>query len=107
MLFRSGEIAEYVLEANGLRVFFVPRPHSGVVTSSIMYKVGSRDEICGETGLAHMLEHMLMTWLKYRLQSKRLIARTTYGCSSYLRIEPVSIYVYLKNEKSCEFSILA
>ncbi len=54
-----GEITEYTLETNGLRVFFVPRPHTGVVTSSIMYKVGSRDEICGETGLAHMLEHML------------------------------------------------
>lgn len=54
-----GEITEYVLESNGLRVFFVPRPQTGVVTSSIMYKVGSRDEICGETGLAHMLEHML------------------------------------------------
>ena len=65
-----GEITEYVLEANGLRVFFVPRPHSGVVTSSIMYKVGSRDEICGETGLAHMLEHMLFKPTTFDIKRK-------------------------------------
>jgi predicted Zn-dependent peptidase len=31
---------------------------SGVISTDIFYKVGSRDEILGKTGIAHMLEHM-------------------------------------------------
>jgi zinc protease len=54
-----GEIHEYLLEPNGLRVLFAPRRGTGVVTSDIVYFVGSRDEARGETGLAHMFEHML------------------------------------------------
>jgi len=44
---------------NGFEVYVVPlRNNSGVVNTSIFYKVGSRDEILGKTGIAHMLEHM-------------------------------------------------
>lgn len=52
-------IEEYVLKSNKLRVLFLNRPNTGVVTTNITYLVGSRDENRGETGLAHMLEHML------------------------------------------------
>jgi len=52
-------VEEYVLKSNGLRVLFHHRPETGVVTSNITYLVGARDEERGETGLAHMLEHML------------------------------------------------
>lgn len=54
-----GEITEYVLRTNNMHVLYVHRPHTEVVTSNIVYTVGSRDELPGETGLAHMLEHML------------------------------------------------
>jgi zinc protease len=54
-----GEITEYVLTSNKLRVLYMHRPHTGVVTSAIVYFVGSRDEARGETGIAHMFEHML------------------------------------------------
>jgi zinc protease len=53
------EISEFILTSNDLKVFYVHRPGSGVVTSDIVYFVGSRDENRGETGIAHMLEHML------------------------------------------------
>ncbi|HEU4677492.1 MAG TPA: pitrilysin family protein [Candidatus Paceibacterota bacterium] len=56
---RVGEITEYLLPGNGLRVLYARRPGTGVVTSNILYFVGSRDEAHGETGVAHMLEHML------------------------------------------------
>ncbi len=52
-------VEEYELKNNKLRVLFMQRPDTGVITTNITYKVGARDEICGETGLAHMLEHML------------------------------------------------
>ena len=44
---------------NNLTVVAIPLHNgSGVVTTQIFYKVGSRDEIMGKSGLAHMLEHM-------------------------------------------------
>ena len=44
---------------NGLQVYAIPMHNdSGVITTDIFYKVGSRDEILGKTGIAHMLEHM-------------------------------------------------
>ncbi len=52
-------IHEYLLAENGLRVLFVSLPGSPTVTTNIVYHIGSQDEAYGETGLAHMLEHML------------------------------------------------
>lgn len=56
---KVGEITEYRLTTNNLRVLFVPRVGTEIVTSNIVYFVGSRDEARGETGIAHMFEHML------------------------------------------------
>ncbi len=47
------------MTSNNLRVLYMHRPDTGVVTTNITYLVGSRDEDRGETGVAHMLEHML------------------------------------------------
>ncbi|MEO1924212.1 MAG: insulinase family protein, partial [Nautiliaceae bacterium] len=44
---------------NDLEVIAIPMNRgSNVITSNIFYKVGSRNEILGKTGIAHMLEHM-------------------------------------------------
>ncbi len=51
-------ITEYRL-ANGLRVLLFPDPTKPTVTVNITYLVGSRHESYGETGMAHLLEHML------------------------------------------------
>jgi zinc protease len=56
---KSGGISEFVLKSNGLRVLHLNRPQTGIITTNITYFVGSRDEARGETGVAHMLEHML------------------------------------------------
>jgi zinc protease len=56
---KSGDITEYQLKENGLRVLYKHIPDTGVVTTNITYLVGARDEAPGETGIAHMLEHML------------------------------------------------
>ena len=45
--------------ANGLEVYVIPMDNdSGVISTDIFYKVGSRNEVMGKTGIAHMLEHM-------------------------------------------------
>lgn len=54
-----GLITEYQHRHNGLTVLHARYPGTGVVTTNITYLVGSRDEVTSETGLAHMLEHML------------------------------------------------
>src|ERR1700691_3549788 len=43
---------------NGLRVLLFPDASSPQVTVNMTYLVGSRHEGYGETGMAHLLEHM-------------------------------------------------
>ena len=51
-------ITEYRL-ANGLTVLLFPDPTKATITVNITYKVGSRNENYGETGMAHLLEHLM------------------------------------------------
>src|SRR5437870_1935335 len=52
-------ITEYRLQNNGLRVLLFPDLSKPTITVNITYLVGSRHENYGETGMAHLLEHML------------------------------------------------
>jgi zinc protease len=52
-----GGITEYEYP-NGLRVLLFPDPSNPKVTVNMTYLVGSRFEGYGETGMAHLLEHM-------------------------------------------------
>jgi zinc protease len=51
-------ITEYTME-NGLRVLLFPDASSPTATVNITYLVGSRHEQYGETGMAHLLEHLV------------------------------------------------
>ncbi len=51
-------ITEYRL-ANGFKVLLFPDPSKQTITVNITYIVGSRHEGYGETGMAHLLEHMV------------------------------------------------
>jgi zinc protease len=51
-------ITEYRL-ANGLQVLLVPDDSKPTTTVNMTYHVGSRYENYGETGMAHLLEHLL------------------------------------------------
>ena len=51
-------ISEYRLD-NGLKVLLFPDMSKQTITVNITYLVGSRHENYGETGMAHLLEHML------------------------------------------------
>lgn len=75
---RIHELTEYQIPGNGLRVLFARRPGTGVVTSNILYFVGSRDEARGETGVAHMLEHMLFKPTSFDVKRKTDSASMTF-----------------------------
>lgn len=51
-------ITEYRLE-NGLRLLLCPDASRTTITVNMTYLVGSRHEVRGEHGMAHLLEHML------------------------------------------------
>jgi zinc protease len=51
-------VTEYRL-ANGLRVLLMPDASKPTTTVNVTYLVGSRQENYGETGMAHLLEHLV------------------------------------------------
>lgn len=51
-------ISEYNLD-NGLRVLLFPDQTKETVTVNVTYHVGSKHENYGETGMAHLLEHLV------------------------------------------------
>jgi zinc protease len=56
------ELKERVFEtvlSNGLKVILLENHKAPLVTFQVWYRVGSRNEEWGKTGLSHMLEHMM------------------------------------------------
>src|SRR5258706_1103991 len=51
-------VTEYRL-ANGLKILLIPDRSIDTVTVNVTYLVGSRHEGYGETGMAHLLEHLM------------------------------------------------
>ncbi len=49
---------ESITLENGLEVVAIPLKKNSVITTDVFYKVGSRDEMMGKSGMAHMLEHL-------------------------------------------------
>ncbi len=66
-------IKEYEL-SNGLRVLLMPDESQTNLVVNIVYKVGSRHEGYGESGMAHLLEHMLFKQCKKFTDIKKAIA---------------------------------
>ncbi|MEY4935285.1 MAG: hypothetical protein RIS64_1644 [Bacteroidota bacterium] len=71
-------ITEYRLKNNGLKVLLFPDASKPTITVNITYLVGSRHEGYGETGMAHLLEHMVFKGsAKHATPSKEL---KDHGC---------------------------
>ena len=67
LLFAASSFAlpvnEYMLD-NGLKVLIVEDHKAPTATFQIWYRVGSRNEKTGKTGLSHLLEHMMFKGTK-------------------------------------------
>ena len=57
------DFTEYDLE-NGLHVILHQENAAPVVTVSVMYQIGAKDEVEGRTGFAHFFEHLLFEGTK-------------------------------------------
>jgi zinc protease len=83
-------IAEYRL-ANGLRVLLVPDDSKPTTTVNVTYHVGSRHENYGETGMAHLLEHLIFkgtpkhpaVWGEFSKRGLRANGTTSYDRTNY------------------------
>jgi len=52
-------ITQYRLKSNGMSILLMPDRSTPVITFMVVYHVGSRNEAPGNTGSAHLLEHMI------------------------------------------------
>ncbi len=83
-------ISEYRLD-NGLRVVLFPDAGSPSTSVNVTYLVGSRHEKYGETGMAHLLEHMLFKgtekggniWAEMTKRGMRNNGSTWYDRTNY------------------------
>jgi len=56
--FLSHGVKEYRLD-NGLKVIIIEEHKAPIATFQVWYRVGSKDEPIGKSGLSHLLEHMM------------------------------------------------
>jgi zinc protease len=90
-------IKEYNLP-NGLKILLIPDAAQSNVVVNIVYNVGSRNEGYGETGMAHLLEHMLFKRSAKFSEIKKAIAdkgaeangTTWYDRTNYYEILPAT-----------------
>ena len=90
-------IKEYSLP-NGLKILLIPDAAQSNVVVNIVYNVGSRHEGYGETGMAHLLEHMLFKRSSKFSEIKKAIAdkgaeangTTFYDRTNYYEILPAT-----------------
>ncbi|MCX7547205.1 pitrilysin family protein [Xanthomarina sp. F1114] len=54
-----GEIEEYLYQPNGMEILLLQDNSAPVVTVQIVYRVGSKHEVSGNTGSTHLLEHLM------------------------------------------------
>jgi len=90
-------ITEYRL-ANGLRVLLFPDQSKPIVTVNVTYLVGSRHEGYGETGMAHLLEHLLFKGTpktpdigkEFNQRGARWNGTTSFDRTNYFETMPAS-----------------
>ena len=90
-------IEEYSLP-NGLQILLLPDAANTNVVVNVVYHVGSRHEGYGETGMAHLLEHMLFKPSKRFSSIKQTIAdkgafangTTYYDRTDYFEVMPAT-----------------
>ena len=83
---------------NGLEVLFYPDDSKPTTTVNVTYKVGSRHENYGETGMAHLLEHLMFQgspsvenlWKEFGKRGMEMNGTTFYDRTNYFESFPAS-----------------
>jgi zinc protease len=80
--------------ANGLQGVVLPSSRAPIVSQTVVYKVGSADEMPGKTGIAHFLEHMMFkgTATVGPAEFSRIVARNGGRDNAYTTFDSTGYY---------------
>lgn len=81
--------------ANGLRVVYKYIPYTRTVHCGYIVNSGSRDDLEGEMGMAHFIEHMIF---------KGTAKRKTFHVLNYLESVGGDVNAYTSKEKTCLYA---
>ncbi len=92
-----GGVSEFNLP-NGLKVLLVPDESQDTITVNVTYLVGSRHEGYGESGMAHLLEHLVFKGTpkhpdiknEFSKRGARYNGTTSYDRTNYFETFPAS-----------------
>src|SRR6185295_17314111 len=86
---------------NGLRVLVQDDPRNPIVAVQVWYRVGSRNERPGATGLAHFLEHMMFkgTPTHGKGEFSRLVEQNGGQDNAFTSQDVTSYYVDIAADK--------
>jgi zinc protease len=85
---------QFVLE-NGLQVLVHEDHSSKMAVLNILYKVGSRNEIPGKTGLAHYFEHLMFGSSKNVPVFDSALERVGGSCNAFTNTDITNYYITL------------
>jgi zinc protease len=103
---------------NGLKLVLIDKPDINTVSINLAYKVGSRSEIPGKTGMAHLFEHLMFEGSKNipkgdfdkicTLAGGTNNAYTTFDMTAYTMTLPsnqLELGLWLESDRMLEFSV--
>mgnify|MGYP000029059378 CR=1 FL=1 len=84
----------YILD-NGLQVIVHEDQSTKMAVSNIIYKVGSRNEVIGKTGLAHYFEHLMFGGSKNVANFDGALERVGGECNAFTNTDITNYYISL------------
>ena len=97
---QAPQVQEVILE-NGLKVLLLENHKSPIVTFQVWYRVGSRNELDGKSGLAHFLEHMLFKGTRKVAPEEysRIIARNGGRSNAFTTTDMTVYFATMSRDK--------
>jgi predicted Zn-dependent peptidase len=114
---KSFEIITHELE-NGLKIVLIPKNNAEIISMNLAYKVGSKNEVQGKTGMAHLFEHLMFEGSKNipkgafdkkcSLAGGTNNAYTSYDYTAYTMTVPsnqLEVALWLESDRMQEFAV--
>lgn len=100
-----GETKEFNLD-NGLKVIVIEDHKVPIATFQVWYRVGSRYEIAGKTGLSHLLEHMMFKGTpKYGPKTFSKIIQRNGGIDNAMTTKDYTMYFEILSSDRIDIAI--
>lgn len=98
--YEEGKVYEHILK-NGMKVLTIERHIAPLIYHQLTYKVGSRNEKLGITGMSHVVEHMMFKGTqKYgKGEASKIISNNSGIFNAFTMNDMTSYYEYLPANK--------